>query len=87
MIKKRSFVLIPLIIIIIGLILSSACASMPAGQESFPVPMPAPMPEPAPGEYMDRDKVYSGEGIDNTLSDVDIERLIVRNGRLTLEVD
>jgi len=36
---------------------------------------------------MDRDKVYSGEGIDNTLSDVDIERLIVRNGRLTLEVD
>ncbi len=85
--KKRAYLLIALIIIIIGLMLCSACASMPAGQESSPVPMPAPMAEPAPGEYMDRDKGYSDEGMGNTPSDVGIERLIVRNGRLTLEVD
>ena len=83
MINKRAFLLVPLIIIIIGLMLSSACASMPTGQESYP----APMPETAPGEYMDRDKGYSDGGIDNTISDFDIERLIVRNGNLTLEVD
>ena len=87
MMKKRAYYLIPLIIIIIGLVLNSACSSMPAGQESPPAPMSAPVPEPAPGEYMDGDKGYSNEGIDNTLTDGDIERLIVRNGRLTLEVD
>ena len=85
--KKRAYLLIPLIIITLGLMLSSACASMPAGQESSSVPMPAPMPEPAPGEYMDRDKGYSDDGTDNMLSDIDVERRIVRNGRLTLEVD
>ncbi len=85
--KKRAYLLIPLIIIILGLVLNSACSSMPAGQESPPAPMFAPAPEPAPGEYMDGDKGYSNEDIDNTLPDGDIERLIVRNGRLTLEVD
>jgi len=85
--KKRVCLLIPLIIIILGLVLNSACSSMPAGQESSSVPVSAPVPEPAPGEYMDKDKGYSDDVMDSTLSDVDIERLIVRNGRLTLEVE
>jgi hypothetical protein len=87
MIKKRIYYLIPLIIIIIGLVLNSACASLPSGQESSPASMSAPAPGPAPGEYITGDKGYSDEGIDNTLSDGDTERLIVRNGSLTLEVD
>lgn len=87
MMKKRAYLLIPLIIIIIGLVLSSACASLPSVQEGSPASMSAPAPEPAPGEYMDGDKGYSDGGIDNTLSDGDTERLIVRNGSLTLEVD
>lgn len=85
--KTRAYFLIPLIIIIIGLMLCSACSAMPAGQDSSSVPMPAPMAEPAPGEYIDRDKGYSDGGTGNMLSDIDIERRIVRNGRMTLEVD
>lgn len=84
--KKVNFVIL-LIIIVIGLVLNSACSSIPEWQESPSIPMNAPVPEPAAGEYMDRDKGYSDDGIESTLSDVDIERLIIRNGRLTLEVD
>ena len=85
--NKRAYLLIIFIIIIIGLVLNSACSSMPAGQESLPAPMPPPMAEPAPDESMSRDKGYSDEGIDSTSSNVDVERLIIRNGRLTLEVE
>ncbi len=85
--NKRAYLLITFIIIIIGLVLNSACSSLPAGQESLPAPMPPPMAEPASDGSMSRDKGYSDDGIDSMSSDVDVERLIIRNGRLTLEVE
>lgn len=85
MISKRTCYIIAPILLVIVLLISSACSSMPDVQESSPAPMPAPAPEP--GGYSEGDKEYSDGSMGNTPSDVDIERLIIRNGRLTLEVD
>ncbi len=87
--KKKLFVIIPLLIIF-GLVLTG-CSAMKVGQESAPVPMPSPVPAPmmpvASDEYSYEDRAYSNSDMGGVLPDGEIERRIVRNGRMTLEVE
>ena len=68
-------------LLILGLMLASACASAPPVPMPAPAPMPAPMP---PGEFVDEGKGYPGTAMPD---EINVERKIIRNGYLTLEVD
>ena len=71
------------VLLILGLMLTGACAS--AGPLPVPAPAPAPMPAPAPSaEFVDEGKVYPEEAMPEEAS---IERKIVRTGYITLEVE
>jgi len=71
------------VLLILGLMLASACASAPP--TPMPTPAPAPMPAPMPpGEFLDGGKGYPEA---NLPDEMNIERKIIRNGYLTLEVD
>jgi len=64
---------------------------MKVGEGTPPTPTPSPVPAPTmaptPGEYSDRDEAYSYNEITGLADTGDIERRIIRNGRMTLEVD
>jgi len=69
-------------VLILGLMLTSACAK--AGVPSVPAPTPAPAPMPAPSEGFVEDKGYPGEAMPEELA---AERKIIRTGHITLEVE
>jgi len=76
--NKLFKVLIP--VLILGLMLTSACAK--AGIPSVPAPMPAPPPMPSEGFV--EDKGYPGGAMPEELA---VERKIIRTGHITLEVE
>jgi len=80
--NKLFKVLIP--VLILGLMLTSACAK--AGLPSVPAPMPAPtpVPPPMPSEGFVEDKGYPGGGA--MPEELAVERKIIRTGYITLEV-
>ena len=78
--NKLFKVLIP--VLILGLMLTSACAK--AGVPSVPAPTPAPAPMPAPSEGFVEDKGYPGGAMPEELA---AERKIIRTGHITLEVE
>ena len=78
--NKLFKVLIP--VLILGLMLTSACAK--AGVPSVPAPTPAPAPMPAPSEGFVEDKGYPGGAMPEELA---AGRKIIRTGHITLEVE
>ena len=81
--NKLFKVLIP--VLILGLMLTSACAK--AGVPSVPAPTPAPAPMPAPpmpSEVVSEDKGYPSEAMPGEAA---VERKIIRTGHITLEVE
>lgn len=75
-------------LLILGLMLTSACAK--AGVPSVPAPAPAPAPAPTPApapmpsEVVSEDKGYPSEAIPGEAA---AERKIIRTGHITLEVE
>jgi len=71
-------------LLILGLMLTSACAKAGVPSVPAPTPTPAPMPSPPmPSEVVSEDKGYPGQNIPD---EVNAERKIIRTGHITLEV-
>lgn len=87
---KKSFFLVITLLLILGIAVTG-CSGMKVGEGTSPAvtpsPVPAPTPMPAPGDYIDRDGGYSYNEVSGLPDTGDIERRIIRNGRMTLEVD
>ncbi len=74
-------------VLILGLMLTSACAKAGVPSVPAPTPTPAPTPVPAPpmpSEVVSEDKGYPGEAIPGEAA---AERKIIRTGHITLEVE
>jgi hypothetical protein len=78
--NKLFKVLIP--VLILGLMLTSACAK--AGRPPMPTPTPTPVPAPLPSEEFMESKGYPGTAMPDELA---VERKIIRMGYITLEVE
>jgi len=87
---KRNFFFVITLLVILGIAITG-CSAMKVGEGTPPTPTPSPVPAPTmaptPGEYSDRDEAYSYNEITGLADTGDIERRIIRNGRMTLEVD
>jgi hypothetical protein len=87
---KRNIFFVITMLLTLGMMLTG-CSGMKVEQGVPPVPTPSPVPAPTmaptPGEYTDGDRAYSNSDITDISNADDIERRIIRNGRMTLEVE
>jgi hypothetical protein len=83
---KRSSFFVIILLLIISLV-STGCSAMEVSPGSAPTPTPMPAPRPTEEKYMDEGYSYTDDSTSNVLSDGDIERRIVRSGRMTLQVE